>query len=71
MTQPVVKLPDGLYVGQRVKTSDRYAIVNPRAFKGEGTIVAGSNGASGSVWIKLDGHKCKHQMHRNFFEIIA
>ena len=71
MTLPYTKLPDGLCVGQRIKTTKHYALVNPKAFHGEGTIVGGSNGADGRVWIKLDGHKHGHQMHRNFFEVIA
>lgn len=71
MTQRPVKLPDGLHIGQRVKTSVRYAEINPRAFRGEGTIIGGSNGAHGCVWIKLDGHKHKHQMHRKLFEVVG
>jgi hypothetical protein len=71
MTRPPVKLPDGLHIGQRVRTSKRYAQVNPRACCGEGTIVGGSNGATGCVWIKLDGHRHPHQMVRNFFEVVG
>ncbi len=71
MSQMPAKLPDGLHVGQRVKTSKRYdQVSSPRAYRGEGTIIGGSNGATGPVWVLLDGHKHKHQMLRNFFEVI-
>ena len=62
------KLPDGFAPGQRERTTETYAKVNPRAWRGEGTILKGSNGATGCAWIKLDGMKHPHQMHRNFFE---
>ncbi|MGO8972974.1 MAG: hypothetical protein ACLQNV_05500 [Steroidobacteraceae bacterium] len=51
-----------------MRTTETYAKVNPRAWRGEGTILKGSNGATGCAWIKLDGMKHPHQMHRNFFE---
>ena len=66
-----LKFADGLKAGMRVRTTEVYARITPRGFKGEGTIIAPSNGATGRVWIKLDGHKHAHQMHRNLFEVIS
>ena len=67
---PLIKLPQGLHVGQRVRTNTLYAKVNPHAARGEGTVVGGSIGATGSVWVKLDGHRHPHQLSPVLFEAV-
>ena len=67
-----IKLPDGFHIGQRIRTTRRYAICHLRApGPFNGTIVGGSEGNEGPVTILLDHHTYAKALFLSWFEVIG
>lgn len=71
MPRPIIPVPDGFVIGDRIVTNKIYARITPRCPGPRyGIIVGGSRSNDGSLKVLLDDHKLPYAMSPKLFKVI-